>query len=178
VPLFRQTGSYGDDTFPPLIFSDRGSVAQNENSPVPVPARRGGGCFTGCIALVLVIAIGIGSLIAYNGWFFATGYKNDPNLQSALTTVRANTIAHAVLGDGIAIESMQSETLTAVTGHGKTVAYTVRLKGSRAEGSLHVMLHSTGNGQMKIVSMVLTGPDNERYNLTSSGNNPTPSNSI
>jgi hypothetical protein len=134
----------------------------------------------GCLGLIAVVVIGIGGLLAYNGWFISTGYKNDPNLQQALVAVRGNSVAHAVLGDGIEIESMQSETLTAATGHGKTVAYTVELKGSRAEGSLHVMLHSSGSEKMKIVSMVLTGPDSERYNLTSpSSQTPsTPSNSI
>ena len=77
--------------------------------------------------------------------------------------------------DGIAIESMESETFSAITGKGKTVSYTMKLKGSRAEGQLHVMLHSAG-GEMKIVSMVLTGPDNERYNLTAPQTGP--SNSI
>lgn len=131
-----------------------------------------------CLGLILIVVIGVGALVAYNGWFFSSGYKDDPNLQNALTVVRANSVAQAVLGNGIAIESMQSETLTAVTGHGKTVAYTVQLKGSRAEGSLHVMLHSGGKEKMKIVSMVLTGPDNERYNLTSSSGTSATSNSI
>lgn len=152
-------------------------MAQNEHSPVPAPPRRGGGCIMSCLGLILIVVIGIGGLFAYSGWFFTNGYKDDPNLQNAMTSVRANSVAQAVLGNGIAIESMQSETLTAVTGQGKTVAYTVQLKGSRAEGSLHVMLHSGGKEKMKIVSMVLTGPDNERYNLTSSGTSTT-SNSI
>jgi hypothetical protein len=153
-------------------------VSQNEHSPVPMPPRRRGGCVMGCLALIVIVVVGVGSLFTYNGWFMSTGYKNDPNLQSALSAVRGNSVAHAVLGDGIEIESMQSETLTAATGRGKTVAYTVELKGSRAEGSLHVMLHSSGSEKMKIVSMVLTGPDNERYNLTSSSNNAAPSDSI
>lgn len=118
----------------------------------------------------------VGALALYGGWFFSQGFKHDRNLETAMAAVRGNAVAHAVLGDGIAVESMESETFSAVTGKGKTVSYTVKLKGNRAEGQLHVMLHSTG-GNMKIVSMVLTGPDNERYNLTASSGT-TPSSSI
>jgi len=138
--------------------------------------RRTHGCFWGCLGLILaVVAVG-GGLMLYGGWFFHQGFKSDRNLETAMAAVRTNPVAHAVLGDGIAIQSMESETFSATTGKGKTVSYTVRLKGNRAEGQLHVMLHSAG-GDMKIVSMVLTGPDNERYNLTAS-KAAAPSNSI
>jgi hypothetical protein len=135
-------------------------------TPEPVP-RRSHGCLWGCMGLILVVAVVVGGLALYGGWFFSQGFRSDRNLETAMAAVRGNPVAHAVLGDGIAIESMESETFSAITGKGKTVSYTVKLKGNRAEGQLHVMLHSAG-GDMKIVSMVLTGPDNERYNLTAS----------
>jgi hypothetical protein len=143
----------------------RGSVAQIEGSPAPVP-RRSNGILWGCVGSLLVVAALVGGLLLYGGWFFLDGFKNDRDLETALAVVRGNPVAHAVLGDSIAIEGMESETFSAATGSGKTVSYTVRLKGNRAQGQLHVMLHSAG-GDMKIVSMVLTGPDNARYNLTS-----------
>lgn len=143
-------------------------------TPEHVP-RRSHSCLWGCLGSILLVAAMVGALALYGGWFFSQGFKHDRNLETAMAAVRGNAVAHAVLGDGIAVESMESETFSAVTGKGKTVSYTVKLKGNRAEGQLHVMLHSTG-GNMKIVSMVLTGPDNERYNLTASGT--TPSSSI
>jgi hypothetical protein len=142
-------------------------------TPEPVP-RRSHGCLLGCLGSLAVVAAIAGGLIVYGGWFFAQGFKSDRNLNIAMAALRTNPVAHAVLGDGIAIESMESETFSAVTGKGKTVSYTVKLRGNRAEGQLHVMLHSAG-GDMKIVSMVLTGPDNERYNLTASQTQPSSS---
>ena len=142
-------------------------------TPEPVPGRSHG-CLWGCLGSLAVVAAIAGGLIVYGGWFFAQGYKSDRNLDTAMAALRTNPVAHAVLGDGIAIESMESETFSAVTGKGKTVSYTVKLRGNRAEGQLHVMLHSAG-GDMKIVSMVLTGPDNERYNLTASQTQPSSS---
>ena len=141
----------------------------------PEPVRRSQGCLWGCLGSILVVAALAGGLIVYGGWFFSHGFKTDHNLETAMAAVRLSPVAHAVLGEGIAIESMESETFSAITGKGKTVSYTMKLKGSRAEGQLHVMLHSAG-GEMKIVSMVLTGPDNERYNLTAPQTGP--SNSI
>ncbi len=149
-------------------------MAHSEMTSEPVP-RRSHGWLWGCLGSALIMVAIVGGLLLYAGWFFSHGFRNDRNLETAMAAVRANPVAHAVLGDGISIESMESETFSAVTGKGKTVSYTVKLKGNRAEGQLHVMLHSAG-GDMKIVSMVLTGPDNERYNLTTS--EAAPSNSI
>jgi hypothetical protein len=136
---------------------------------VPPPPRRRHGCLWGCVGILVLAAALIAAFVSYSDWFFSSGYKSNPQIQTALTVVRGNTVAHAVLGDAIAMESVESETLTAVKGHGKTVAYTIHLKGSRAEGRLHVMFHSDGKKGMTIVSMILTGPDDQRYNLTSSG---------
>ena len=133
--------------------------------------RRSHGCLWSCVGLVVAAVVLVGGLALYGGWFFSQGFRHDRNLETAMAAVRVNPVAHAVLGDGIAVESMQSETFSAITGKGKTVSYTVKLKGNRAEGQLHVMLHSAG-GDMKIVSMILTGPDNERYNLTAPGTAP------
>jgi hypothetical protein len=125
--------------------------------------------------VLLLSLIGAGSLF-YGGWFLREGFRSDPSLDHAISIVRANPTAREVLGDDISVESMQSETFSATTGKGKTVTYTLRLKGQKAEGSLHLMLHSSGK-EMKIVSMVLTGPDDQRYNLTGAGST-VPSNSI
>jgi hypothetical protein len=138
------------------------SYSSRPSQPRPHRSR---GHHLGCAGLALATAILVCAAFVYGGWFFAQGYRNDPGLKNALAVVRANPVAQSILGDGIAIEDMQSETFSATTGHGKTVSYTVRLKGKRAEGLLHVMLHSVGS-DTKIVSIVLTGPDEERYNLT------------
>ena len=126
-------------------------------------------------ALALVVLLGAGAFF-YGSWFFQGGFRTDPALQNAMAQVRVNRTAHDVLGSGIVVESMESEIFSATTGKGKTVTYALHVKGDKGEGELHIMLHSAGQ-KMKIVSMVLTGPDEQRYNLT--GAQPTtPSNSI
>jgi hypothetical protein len=145
------------------------------DQPVAPPARSHG-CLWSCLAAVfLFAAVGAGALY-YGGWFISQGYRSDPALESAMMQVRTNPVARDVLGDNIAIESMESEMFSAATGTGKTVTYSLRLKGAKGEGRLHVVLHSAGH-DMKIVSMVLTGPDDQRYNLTGAAAAP-PSSSI
>ena len=134
--------------------------------PAPQRSRRSNGFLFGCLASgFVVVALVVGAII-YAGWFMSAGYKNDPDLKNALAMVRASPVAQSVLGVPIAVEGMESETFSTATGDGKTVSYTVKLKGARAEGQVHVMLHSDG-GEMKVVSIVLTGPGNERYTLSS-----------
>jgi hypothetical protein len=148
-------------------------VARTEQ---PAPPVRSHGCLWSCLATFVLLAIvGAGGLF-YGGWFVYQGYKDDPALRSAMTLVRENPVAREVLGGDIVIESMESEIFSATTGTGKTVTYALLLKGDKGEGRLHVMLHSSGH-EMKIVSMVLTGPDDQRYNLSGAKAAP-PSNSI
>jgi hypothetical protein len=123
----------------------------------------------------VLAGVSFGALF-YGSWFVYQGYKSDPALERAMTQVRANPVAREILGSDIVVESMESETFSAITGTGKTVTYSLRLKGDKGEGRLHVVLHSAGH-EMKIVSLVLTGPDEQRYNLTGVGAAP-PSSSI
>lgn len=125
----------------------------------------GHGFLFGCLGLVLFVIVAIAGLVAYGNWYMNEGYRNDPQLQSALAMVRVSPVAQGVLGMPITVEGVESESFSTASGKGKTVSYTVRLKGSRAEGSVHVMLHSDRGG-MKIVSVILTGPDDERYTIT------------
>lgn len=146
-------------------------MSENYSRP-PSPQRQGSGRFAlGCAGLAIAGLAVVLAIALYGGWFFAEGYKHDQGLNSALALVRSNSVAQSILGEDIAIEEMQSETFSATTGDGRTVSYIVRLKGRRAEGLLHVMLHSQGN-DTKIVSIVLTGPDDERYNLTAPESTP------
>jgi hypothetical protein len=156
--------------------SVRGFVTQSDYQPASAPRPRSHGCLFSCLGIVgLIVLAGAGAML-YSGWFVYEGFRNDATLQMAMSQVKANRVARDVLGDNIVIESMESETISAATGHGKSVAYAVRLRGSKGEGLLHVLFHSGGH-DMKIVSMVLTGPDEERYNLSGSGP-PPPSDSI
>jgi cytochrome oxidase complex assembly protein 1 len=140
------------------------SLSGTHRSSEPIP-RRSHGLLWGCLGIVLLIVAGAGGAALYGYWVVHEGFHNDPALQHAMTEVRSNRIAQDVLGGSIVIESMESETFSTATGKGKTVTYALHVKGDKAEGELHILLHSSGH-EMKIVSMVLTGPDDERYNLT------------
>jgi hypothetical protein len=115
--------------------------------------------------VLVLIAVATAGAFLYGKWMLQEGFRNDPALQRALGEVRRNHVAQDVLGNGIVIETIESETFSATTGKGKTVTYALHVKGDKAEGELHILLHSSGH-EMKIVSMVLTGPGEERYNLT------------
>ena len=153
-------------------------MAQSERDPVPTP-RRSHGCLWSCLAVLLIVALAAGGTIYFAGGPIVAlyrGIKNDPTLQLAMTVVRNDRVAREVLGDDIAIESVDSESFTATIGKGRTATYTALLRGTKGEGRMHVTLHSSGD-EMKIVSIVLTGQDGERYNIT--GKPPTtPSGSI
>jgi cytochrome oxidase complex assembly protein 1 len=149
-------------------------LTSSDRSPAPAPGKSRGYLW-GCLAALVLVAIVAGGAPFYGAWLLREGFRNDPALQNAMAQVRSNHVAQDVLGNGIVVESMESETFSATKGKGKTVTYALHVKGDKAAGELHILLHSSGR-EMKIVSMVLTGPGEERYNLT--GVVPSPSGSI
>lgn len=134
--------------------------------PVALP-RRSRGCLWSCLGVVLLFVVIAGGALLWGDWYIHSGFKRDSALQRAMTVVREDHQARAVLGDDIQVISVQSERFSGVVGaeRTRTATYTVTLKGSKGQGRLHVTLHSDG-GAMQLVSMVLTGPDGTRYNLT------------
>jgi hypothetical protein len=151
-------------------------VSQYESQP-PAPPRRSHGCLFSCLGLILIAALAVGGAFVYGSWSLYQGFKHDPKLEQAMVVVRADHTAHDVLGDNIEVESLESETFTSTTGAGTSSTYTAMLKGSKAEGQLHVTFHTPKGKQRSIVAIVLTGPDGERYNLTNKTAT-TPSDSI
>ena len=139
------------------------------------PPRRSHGCLWGCLGVVLLAAVLGGGAMLWSGWYVTQGFKSDPALVNVLAVVNTNRTAHDVLGDNIQVLDVESERVAAILGQHreKTATYTAQLQGSKGRGELHVTLHATG-GAMKVVSMILTGPDGTRYNLTD--NTLTPSN--
>jgi hypothetical protein len=146
-------------------------VAQSlEQAP---PPRRSHGCLWGCLALALLLAVAAGGAFWWGNWYLTQGVKADPLLQKAMNVVRMSGTARDVLGDNIQIESVVSEHFVSTLGKGRTATYTATLKGTKSEATLHATLHSDGTG-MKIVSIILTGPDGTRYNLTEDTQSPPP----
>ena len=137
------------------------------------PPRRSHGCLWGCLALAILLAVVGGGTAWWGEWYLTQGVRADPLLQKAMNVVRMSSTARDVLGDNIQIESVESEHFVSTLGNGKTATYTATLRGTKGEATLHATLHSDGTG-MKIVSIILTGPDGSRYNLTDETQSPPP----
>ncbi|MGZ5931399.1 MAG: cytochrome c oxidase assembly factor Coa1 family protein [Rhizomicrobium sp.] len=133
----------------------------------PPPPRSGHGCLWGClIAAVIAIAAIVGA-ISYGGWWLYSGFKNDPTLQTVITSVNGDQIARSVLGDNIEITNLESSNFSSDLTTGKHASYVARVRGNRGEGTLAVTV-DTISGRSRITSMVLTGPDGRTYDLTTS----------
>jgi hypothetical protein len=127
--------------------------------------------------VILIAALLGGGSLLWTGWSLYQDVGSGPATEKVLALVKSNPTARDVLGDNIKVLDVQSERFTAVLGDHKekSATYTADLQGSKSHGQLHVTLHAAdGNGAMKVVSMILTGPDGTRYNLTD--NTLTPSN--
>jgi len=99
-----------------------------------------------------------GGLFGFSAWFLNRNIENDSKLQTIMAIVRDDPRAEAVLGRHIHIQSVESRTFLMETGVGKTASYTLRLAGSRGEGTLEVNL-DLNQAKTKVTSMVLTGAD-------------------
>jgi hypothetical protein len=129
-----------------------------------VPPRRRSGCLWGCLALVLIIVVGIGGIVGYGTWVLHQTVDNDPRLQTIMAFVHGDARAAAVLGRNIKIVELESRTFAVTTETGKTASYTLRLIGSDGEGVLKVDLDLNG-GKTKVILMVLTGTDGHPHTL-------------
>jgi hypothetical protein len=131
---------------------------------IPTSRPRSGGCLKGCLlalALLLLPALLAGG---YGAWFLWQGFRNNPTLVAVGELVRRDGIAEAVLGEDIHITGVAGNAFSFVPGLGARSAYVVGLTGSKASGTLAIESHIQ-SGQVRIDSMILSGPDGERYDL-------------
>lgn len=139
----------------------------------PGPRGAGHGCLWGClVAGAIAIAVVVATM-SYTGWWLFSGFRSDPALHTVMETVNSNRIAHAILGDDIEITSMESSSITSDTATGTHAAYVARVRGSKAEGTLAITLEKV-SGRTHITSLMLTGPDGNPYDLTTSQPVPPP----
>jgi hypothetical protein len=130
----------------------------------PPPRRRSGGCLWGCLAVALILVVGLGGFFGYSAWILHQGFKNDSRLQTIMEIVRHDARAEAVLGRNIKIVEVESHTFAMTTEAGKTASYTLRLIGSNGEGVLEVNLDLNGR-KTKVTLMILTGSDGHPHTL-------------
>jgi len=133
------------------------------SSPQVYAQRRGNGCLWGCLIVMLLASLPFLLAGGYGAWFLWDGYKRNPVLRVAGELVRKDGMARQVLGDGITITGVESNSFSWMPGQTDN-AYDVTLEGSKGEGRLSVSAH-TGAGAPVLDSAILTGPDGRRYDL-------------
>jgi hypothetical protein len=132
-------------------------------SSAPLP-RSGSGCLKGCLIAVALVLLPLALVGGYGGWFLWQGFRHDPVLGVVSELVRHDGMAEAVLGENIKITGVEGNAFSFVSGLGTHSGYVVELEGSKARGRL-ALDATTRNGQVHIDSMILTGPDGDRYDL-------------
>ena len=132
---------------------------------VPSSAPRSGpGCLGGCLIALALLFVPVIVVAGYDAWFLWQGFRHDPALSAVGELVRHDGMAEAVLGQHIEITGVESNEFSFVPGLGSQSDYTVTLRGSKASGTLSVDA-DIEHGHVRINSVILTGPDGDRYDL-------------
>jgi hypothetical protein len=130
----------------------------------PPPPRSSPGCLKGCLFALALLLLPVALVGAYGGWFLWQGFRHDPVLGAVSELVRHDGMAETVLGRDIEVTGIEGNAFSFVPGLGSRSDYVVTLRGSKAEGRLAIDA-TVRRGRVHIDSMILTGPDGERYDL-------------
>ena len=128
------------------------------------PSRPGTGCLKGCLFALLLVLAPVALVGAYGAWFLWQGFRNDPVMIAVGEVVRRDGIAQTVLGGNIRITGVEGNFRSFVPGLGVHGDYVLDVEGAKASGTLAVDA-DVENGKVHVNSMVLTGPEGERYDL-------------
>ena len=131
---------------------------------IPPYRPRSGGCLKGCLLALALLLLPFLLVGGYGAWFLWQGFRHDPTLVAVGELVRRDGIAGSVLGEDIRITGVAGNAFSFVPGLGSRSAYVVDLTGSKASGRLAIESHIE-SGRVRIDSMILSGPDGERYDL-------------
>ena len=123
----------------------------------------GSGCMWGCLILLILVSLPVILAGGWGYWFWNEGYKRDPALRLAAELVKSDGLAQQVLGSGIIVRGVESDSFSWMPGMSRH-SYDMLLEGSRARGDLDVSVHTDSAGP-HLDSAILTGPDGRRYDL-------------
>ncbi len=137
-------------------------MEQHPEEETSAKPRRG--CLWGCLAVVLLVLLGAGGTVGYVAWNMYSTIHSDPRLRAILETVRGNARARAVLGGHYTMMEVEHRSFPAKTGREMAETYKLVIIGSGGKSFLDVRLEP-GTGGMKLVSMVLTGPEGQQVTL-------------
>ncbi len=141
----------------------------------PPPRRSGPGCLWGCLFAGLIAITALIGAFSYLGWYFTSGFKNDPTLAFVMTTVKGDGEARAILGSDVEVEGMASTAFSNDLTAGKTASYVLQLRGSKGAGTLNATV-TIRHDARRITALVLTTADGRSIDLLRTGR--TPPNSI
>ncbi len=128
------------------------------------PRRNGSsGCLWGCLIALVLVSLPVILAGAWGVWMWTEGYKRDPTLRLAAELVKSDGLAQQVLGSGIVVRGVESDSFSWMPGMSRH-SYDLTLEGSRGEGDLEVTAHAGRDGP-HLDSAILTGPDGRRYDL-------------
>ena len=133
------------------------------------PPRRHSGCLMGCLGAVLFVVLAAGGIIGVTAWTLYHDIHGDARLTAILDTVRGDERATAVIGGTFRV--MEIERRSFPTKPGQALAYHLVLVGANGESTLDVRLEPSREG-LKIVTIVLTGPDGQALWLKGGSANP------
>lgn len=123
----------------------------------------GSGCMWGCLVLVILVSLPVVLGAGWGAWMWTEGYKRDPALRLAAELVKSDGLAQQVLGAGITVKGVESDSFSWMPGASRH-SYDMMLEGARAQGDLEVTVHADAAGP-HLDSAILTGPDGRRYDL-------------
>jgi hypothetical protein len=110
---------------------------------VYVERPRSHGCLWGCMGVLLIVALPLVMMWGYGAWFLYRGFKESPMMRTAIELTQHDGLAQRVLGTPITVDGVDGNAFSFVPG-----------VGAHTEGA-----------KAKIDTMVLTGPDGQRYDL-------------
>ena len=123
----------------------------------------GSGCLWGCLIVVLLASLPVILAGGWGAWMWTSGYRHDPALRLAAELVKSDGLAQQVLGTGITVKGVESDSFSWMPGMSRH-SYDMQLQGSRAQGDLEITAHADTTGE-HLDSAILTGPDGRRYDL-------------
>ena len=123
----------------------------------------GSGCMWGCLIVLVLLSLPVILGAGWGTWLWTSGYKRDPALRLAAELVKSDGLAQQVLGSGITIKGVESDSFSWMPGMSRH-SYDMQLEGSRAQGDLEITAHADAAGP-HLDSAILTGPDGRRYDL-------------
>jgi hypothetical protein len=128
------------------------------------PPRAGRGCLWGCLGVAAIVLMPLIFAWGYTAWIVYTGFRENPMMRTAVEMAQRDGLAQQALGPDIAVEGVANSIFSFMPGTGTRNGYTLELSGAKGRGTLEVTSHGRG-AQLKIDSMILTGPDGSRYDL-------------